>query len=207
MARSYDRVAHVYDETRGGMQRGRDYAREIDPLLGNGTVVEIGIGTGLVAAALAEFGRRVVGFDVGPLMLERAIGRLGPRVALADATCMPFGDTSIESMYAVWVFHAVDGSTVMREVARVLHADGRLVVCPTVIPERDVIIDVVTPMYEALIGTGPRRDSQELLTTYAGAAGLSLVDARNGAPQRFSGSPWSEAIRLEQRQGAAAHGE
>lgn len=203
MTRSYDRVAHIYDETRGGIQRGRDYAREIDPLLADGTVIEIGIGTGLVAAALTELGRRVVGFDIGRLMLEHAIARLGPRVAVADATCMPFGDTSIRSMYAVWVLHAVDGSTVIREAARVLRAGGRLVVCPSVVPERDVILDIVTPMYDALVGTRPRRDSQEELTAHADDAGLTLVEARTGSPQRYGGSPRIEAIRLEQRQGAA----
>lgn len=203
MAHSYDRVAHIYDETRGGVERGRRYAREIDQLLTEGTAVEIGIGTGSVAAGLVELGRRVVGFDIGALMLEHAMARLGPRIARADATCMPFADRSIASMYAVWVLHAVDGSAVMGEVARVLREGGRFVACPTVVPERDVITDVVTPMYEALLGTAPRRDPQELLTGYAEGAGLKLVEARDGAPQRFTGSPGIEAIRLEERQGAA----
>ncbi|MBV8305279.1 MAG: hypothetical protein JOZ04_13795 [Acidimicrobiia bacterium] len=51
---SFDRIADRYDETRGGERRGQLVAAEIDPYLGPGArILEIGVGTGIVATALA----------------------------------------------------------------------------------------------------------------------------------------------------------
>src|SRR5262249_36374538 len=78
--RSFDRVAHCYDETRAmpedahaaitaGIARA---ARAVapDPLL-----LEMGIGTGRIALPLAESGIRIVGIDVARAMLARLRAR------------------------------------------------------------------------------------------------------------------------------------
>src|SRR5262249_3859860 len=95
--RSFDRVAHCYDETRAmppeahaagtaGIDR---VARRIaaDPLR-----LEMGIGTGRIALPLAESGVRVVGVDLAGAMLARLRARRPELpVAIADVTRLPFG--------------------------------------------------------------------------------------------------------------------
>ena len=79
---SFDRIADRYDETRGGERRAQHVAAEIDPYLRDARrVLELGVGTGIVAAAMGRLGRTVVGVDISAEMLSRAHARLGSRVA------------------------------------------------------------------------------------------------------------------------------
>ena len=50
----FDAIAEHYDETRGGERRGQEYADDIDAHLpaGDGPILEIGVGTGVVALGL-----------------------------------------------------------------------------------------------------------------------------------------------------------
>ena len=77
----YDAVAEHYDASRGGEQRGADFASELDARLPNGTgpVLEVGVGTGVVALGLAYLGR---GLDrrAGAIIV---VGYLALCVALA----------------------------------------------------------------------------------------------------------------------------
>jgi SAM-dependent methyltransferase len=79
----FDEIAPIYDETRGGEARGDEYAADIDRLLPQepGTVLEIGVGTGVVSLGLRHRGRTVVGVDLSAPMLARAAFRLGSSVA------------------------------------------------------------------------------------------------------------------------------
>jgi SAM-dependent methyltransferase len=49
------------------------------------SVLDVGCGTGLLMAELADRGCRVVGLDGSPAMLERARDRLGPRTTLVES--------------------------------------------------------------------------------------------------------------------------
>jgi len=61
----FDRIAHRYEETRGGLDRGRRFAATISKHLQPASeVLEIGVGTAAVAAPLAELGHHVVGVDL-----------------------------------------------------------------------------------------------------------------------------------------------
>ena len=101
---SFDRIADRYDETRGGEQRGDTLAADIDPYLGDAErVLEVGVGTGIVAAGLGRLGRPVVGVDIAAEMLARAHERLGSRVARADAHALPVPTASVDGAYLVWV--------------------------------------------------------------------------------------------------------
>src|SRR5262245_19859134 len=118
---SFDRIAERYDETRGGDKRGREIAEEVLPWLVDGPTLEVGVGTGLVAAALAKRGRHVLGVDLSPAMLARAYTRMGPRVALGDAQALPVATGSLANVYYVWVLHLVgDPAATLAEAARVL---------------------------------------------------------------------------------------
>ena len=147
----YDEVAACYDATRGGEQRGDDYAAELDRRLPKkGTILEVGVGTGVVALGLRRRERTVIGVDVAPAMLARAKERLGTGVVLGDARRLPFADRSVAHAVSVWVAHAVDPPEAMfAEVARVLRPGGRYLVCPTNRPGTGELIGpVLSAMFD-----------------------------------------------------------
>lgn len=196
MTKSFSRIARTYDETRGGMDRGRRFARALAPLLPDGPVVEIGVGTGLIALGLAELGRSVLGIDVSFEMISRAHERIGPGVAVGDAHRMPVAEGSIAAAYTVWVLHLVDTDTTMREIHRVLRPGGTyLAAGPARETEpRDELERIMRGMFEELRG-GPAPDRPEGVAAAAARAGLSGVGVHGGAPGSWTTSV-GEVIRL-----------
>jgi len=93
-------------------------------------VLDVGCGTGVLAAALAErWSAKVWGVDPTEEMLEVARGRVPPTVGLkrADAEALPFRDGWFERVVARLVLHLVDRPRALAEVARVLSGGGRFV--------------------------------------------------------------------------------
>jgi ubiquinone/menaquinone biosynthesis C-methylase UbiE len=200
---SFDRIADRYDQTRGGLRRGREIADAIEPHLGSAeTVLEVGVGTGAVAVALSERGRTVLGLDLSAEMLERANGRLGPRVIHGDAHTLPFATGSLGAAYLVWVLHLVaDAGAVMGECARVLHERGRLVVAagrPRPDPDTSPDIAPVVAPLEAVRDARLRSDDADSVQAWAFAAGLKLVE-RTERREQFEHSPLEAAQAIEQR--------
>lgn len=94
-------------------------------------VLEVGCGTGALAAALAErWSAKVWGVDASEEMLAVARGRVPPSVGLrrADAEALPFRDGWFERAVARLVLHLVDRPRALAEAARVLVPDGRLAI-------------------------------------------------------------------------------
>jgi SAM-dependent methyltransferase len=202
--RSFDRIADSYDATRGGEERGERFGEELEPCFGSsGVTLEIGIGTGVVAQALVERGRPVVGIDIAPLMLRHALDRIGPRVAVANAECLPFDDRTVDNAYSAWVLHLVDVAAVLAEVRRVLVASGRYAVVLSGAPDPDPITDAMRPMYDALHVNDGRADEEDRVVALADAAGLTLVRAFDAAPQSFRDSPAQAVELIESRSGSA----
>jgi ubiquinone/menaquinone biosynthesis C-methylase UbiE len=125
----FDRVAATYDATRGGMERGRRLAGVLAGLLpSQGTLLEIGVGTGAVSAGLAELGRDIVGVDLSRPMLAVARERLPGRVAAADALRLPVRTGSVAGACLIHVLHLVaEIPATLAEAARVLRRSGALV--------------------------------------------------------------------------------
>jgi ubiquinone/menaquinone biosynthesis C-methylase UbiE len=170
----FDRIAARYDDTRGGLRRGSLFAALLDPHLGDARcILEVGVGTGVVATALTERGRTVVGIDLSAAMLERAKERLGPRVTRADAQHLPVGSQRVDAAYLVWVLHLVaDPAAVLRECARVLAPGGTLLVIAG--PPRthaEDMTDVTVPL-DRLKSTRLRKDTVENVAAWATANGL-----------------------------------
>jgi SAM-dependent methyltransferase len=93
-------------------------------------VLDVGCGTGVLAAALAErWSAKVWGVDATEEMLEVARGRVPSGVGLkrADAEALPFRDGWFERVVARLVLHLVDRPRALAEVARVLSGGGRFV--------------------------------------------------------------------------------
>jgi ubiquinone/menaquinone biosynthesis C-methylase UbiE len=125
----FGKVAATYDELRPTDEKWWELfellVREGD-LLGH-RVLDIGCGTGRVAAALAERGARVWGVEPEPRMAELARKRLST-VKIAPAEKLPFKEGWFERAVMALVVHLVDRPRAFAEAWRVLASDGRLVI-------------------------------------------------------------------------------
>src|SRR5262245_50797028 len=194
---SFERIAERYDETRGGDKRGREIAGEVLPWLVDGPTLEVGVGTGLVAAALGKQGRPVLGVDLSPAMLARAYTRLGPRVALGDAQALPVASGSLANVYYVWVLHLVgDTGAALAEAARVLRPGGRVIIFYGNALDMSEMNMVIAPL-ERFRQT--RHESKERLTGYAERAGLVTVHHGLSARYPLTDTPAHFADLMEQK--------
>ena len=196
---SFDRIADRYDATRGGEHRGRRTAASLAPLLDPVCpVVEVGIGTGVVALGLRELGFTVVGVDLSPAMAQRARRRLGSVVAVADAARLPVADAVVEQAVSVWLLHVVaDRAAVLAEVARVLRPGGRYLVSSARVgvPPEDEIDRLVFDMRNQL-NPGWHDDERQVLD-FARSSGFSVIGQRPAAPDEATQSPVEVADSIE----------
>jgi SAM-dependent methyltransferase len=91
-------------------------------------VLEIGCGRGELAERMTkELAARVVALDQSERMVELTAAR-GVDSIVGDVQDLPFADGSFDCVVAAWMlYHASDVDLALREVRRVLRADGRLV--------------------------------------------------------------------------------
>jgi ubiquinone/menaquinone biosynthesis C-methylase UbiE len=200
---SFERIADRYDATRGGEQRGRRTAASLAPLLDPlCPVLEVGIGTGVVALGLRDLGFTVIGVDLSPAMAQRARRRLGPVVAVADAAHLPVDAAAVEQAVSVWLLHLVaDRAAVLAEVARALRPGGQYLVSSARVrvPPQDEIERLLFDMRDQFDPTGGWRDDQRQVLDAAHAAGFTLVDQRPAPPDEVAQSPAEVADGIEAR--------
>jgi len=117
----YDAWARTYDDTRGASPS------VLEPLLDSlgppdgRSLLDIGGGTGNFAQSLSEAAFGVSLCDYSPEMARRASAKLGMRVAVADATHLPFRDAAFDSAISVNVLgHVEDWRGMLREAQRVI---------------------------------------------------------------------------------------
>lgn len=199
----FSRIAESYDQTRGGEDRGRRFAAELNGMLDPSCpVLEVGIGTGLIALGLTELGHRVFGVDISEPMVRRAKTRIGSRVAVADARAVPVGDRSFDQAYSVWVLHVVgDVPAVLRELARVLRPGGRYLVVPAGSSEEpaDPIGRAILRLWRAADPERQRNDDAERLGELASASGLCLAEVRRWPEHDYMESPAQAIAKIESR--------
>jgi len=118
---SFDRVASIYDDTRG--LAPRVLARVLDVLveeLEGDRVLEIGVGTGRYAVPLQKSGIDVVGIDISRKMVELGLAKGLRNVVFADGARLPFEDGTFDVATTNHVLHLVpDWREVLGELARV----------------------------------------------------------------------------------------
>ncbi|MGI8768304.1 MAG: class I SAM-dependent methyltransferase [Propionibacteriaceae bacterium] len=128
----YDAEAPRYDASRGGTQRAAAAARAVHSLIrftpAGDTVVDLAGGTGIVTAALAQLGHRVLVLDASHGMLALARNRLPGGVCSGDATRTPLRTGGCGVVLTIWLLHLLDDAEpVITEVARVLRPGGLFV--------------------------------------------------------------------------------
>jgi ubiquinone/menaquinone biosynthesis C-methylase UbiE len=137
---SFDRAVEYYDRTRGLSEQasGEMTTVLVRELAGRGRVLEVGVGTGLVALPLAEGGVPMVGLDLSAPMLaklaEKAGGAPFPLVR-GDATMLPFADDAFGSALVRHVLHLIPAwERAIAELARVVRRGGTVLVATGDIP-------------------------------------------------------------------------
>jgi ubiquinone/menaquinone biosynthesis C-methylase UbiE len=201
----FDELAEHYDETRGGEGRGDEYAAYIDGVLppGEGPILEIGVGTGVVALGLMQRGRSVVGLDISAPMLARARPRLGSAVLRSDATQMAIATASVAHAVSVWVVHSVrDPVLLFAEAARVLRPGGHLVVCASQRPAPDdaigAIISEMSARVDARRGASrPRAVTVEEVLEWAALVGF--VGTVHQLARHWRSTPLDELRAIDYR--------
>jgi SAM-dependent methyltransferase len=123
----YDGVAEWYEGFRPALKP--DELDALQRLLGpgEGRCLDIGCGTGVSTAAVAELGWSAVGVDLSPDMLEVARGR-GLEIVQASADALPFDDGAFDAAVSVWTHTDVeDFCAAIRETARVLRPEAPVI--------------------------------------------------------------------------------
>jgi SAM-dependent methyltransferase len=130
----FDRAAEFYDESRGYPD---DLARATTDLLaaelrGRGSVLEVGVGTGLIALPLQAAGIPMRGLDISAPMVGKLVEKAGGRpfpLVIGDATALPFADGAVHAGLMRWVLHLIpDWRAVVAELVRVVRPGGVLVI-------------------------------------------------------------------------------
>lgn len=130
----FDRAADHYDRTRAISDEAmaRTIGLLAGELVGRGPILEVGVGTGLLALPLHDTGVLPVGLDLTEAMLRRLVDKAGGRappfpLVLGDATRMPFGDHAFGGAYLRWVLHLIpDWRRALAEIVRVVRPGGVL---------------------------------------------------------------------------------
>ena len=147
-------------------------------LLPSERVLDVGTGTGIAAAAAVGDGRRVVGLDAAPGMLDVA-RRDHPTIEFieADMMSMPFPDGSFDVVISAHaLLFADDRVAALREMRRVTAPGGRLslsVPGPTELTPSAVLARVY-----GRLGLDARREypTQDDLAAWATAAGWTGLE-------------------------------
>jgi SAM-dependent methyltransferase len=131
---NFDRAADFYDATRDLGDQATTWTLDVlrDAVGSHGRVLEIGVGTGIVALPLVADGIDLVGIDLSSAMMARLVEKAGGRAPLpllrADATRMPFRDASFGAAYARHVLHLIpDWHGAVGELCRVVRGGPVLI--------------------------------------------------------------------------------
>lgn len=132
-----------------------------------GTILEVGVGTGL-NFPLYRKARWVVGIEPDPHMLRRsrlraARARIPIRLVRSGGETLPFRDAAFDTVVSTLVFATIpDPAEAAREVRRVLKPDGRLRFFEHFRSRQPLLArlqDAVTPMWKRFFGgCQPNRD-------------------------------------------------
>src|SRR5688500_5376226 len=119
---SFDRAAHIYDETRGFPPGVGDLVAEAAEglLAGRLAVLAIGVGTGRIARPLLARGVRVTGRDGSGNVVAAP-----PSLVQGAAEALPLASASFDAVLSVHVLHLIPAwQASLAEMRRVLRPGG-----------------------------------------------------------------------------------
>ncbi|MEU8242632.1 class I SAM-dependent methyltransferase [Actinoplanes missouriensis] len=185
---TFDKMAANYDAARGGEGRGHMTAETISPHLAAGAVLEVGVGTGVVAAGLARLGHTVTGVDVSQPMLDVAARRFDGELLVGDGMALAFPDGSVDNVVYVHALHLMpDMTAALREAFRVLRPGGRVVVRHgDPVAEADDLVLILRQVQAMQPG---RPDEPEQVRAAAEAAGLRVLEQELAAEYESGMNP------------------
>ena len=123
----YDGFAAWYEEFRPALSEEETAALERLLGRGQGRCLDLGCGTGVPTAVVAELGWSVVGVDVSTDLLEVARAR-GLEVLEAPADTLPFEDASFDAAVSLWTHTDIDDfPAAVAEITRVLRPEAPFV--------------------------------------------------------------------------------
>jgi SAM-dependent methyltransferase len=182
VAELYQEVAGDYDQVFAPHVVEHYLARRsglVRELLPRGAVLDVGCGTGVLAARLAALGYQAAGVDLSVAMLGEAQRRGLADVFAALATALPFEDDSFDLAITVATLHHLETpervAGTIAEMARVVHPGGFVVLWDH---------NPLNPYWPLLMSRVPQDSGAERLVPLrevladVAAAGLQAVSAR-----------------------------
>lgn len=143
---AYDASAHTYDARYRDIQYGKyAFARSLSGPI-EGTVLDIGCGTGLFGEFL---GREIWGIDSSRGMLSHAKSRI--RAQYADACQLPFGDASFDWVVSFTVLQNIPAyDRALDEMARVVKPGGHCIITVLNKPQFDLLKKAIELRFSVL---------------------------------------------------------
>jgi demethylmenaquinone methyltransferase/2-methoxy-6-polyprenyl-1,4-benzoquinol methylase len=146
----FDGIARRYDLANHLLSCGCDFAwrkraAEIVAAWSPNAIVDLATGTGDLALALAKTLPRseIIGADFSEEMLAVAKAKGVRRVVTADALALPFADRSFDCLTIAFGLRNIkDWNAALREMSRVLTANGNLLVMEFSLPSMSILRSV-----------------------------------------------------------------
>lgn len=185
----YDRLARFYDRMQALSERQFKPWRKKQWNEARGNILEVGVGTGKNLPYYPP-GAHVIGIDLSDKMLDgaRKLARgLGTNVDLreGDVQALAFPDRSFDTVVATFVFCSVpDANRGLRELSRVVKADGRILLLEHVridCPVLGRLMDLLNPLVVPLMGANINRRTVENVRR----AGLEIQSIEHLGPMRM----------------------
>ncbi|MCY3834387.1 MAG: class I SAM-dependent methyltransferase [Chloroflexi bacterium] len=140
---NYDKAVSFYDATRGYragvVERYRDALLECADASVSARMLELGIGSGLIARPFIDAAQDYVGIDLSRGMMRLIAGKVEAgcdlRLAQADCAKLPFAAGRFDLVHAVRVFHHLhEWRACIDEARRLLRAGGVLAIVENIAP-------------------------------------------------------------------------
>jgi len=185
---SFDELADDYERFRLGYP-DELYGILREHAIGAGArVLDLGCGTGIVSARLAEIGCEVTGADPSEPMLAYARQRVSrARFVSAAAESLPFANGAFDAVTCAQAFHWFDQPRALAEIGRVVRPGGAVAVWWKGLMRGDVVRHIREEVAREL-GFEPPRDL--LAQGFPGFVEAPLVD------KRLRVVPWRAEMRV-----------
>jgi 2-polyprenyl-3-methyl-5-hydroxy-6-metoxy-1,4-benzoquinol methylase len=120
-------------------------------------VLDIGCGTGIFSRYFAETGANVTSIDISPDLIEEAKKetQLPITYQVGDAEHLPFPDATFDVVAGSSILHHLDPVVALRDVNRVLKADGRCAFAEPNMMNPQILVQKNISFIKEMLGDSP----------------------------------------------------